>query len=88
MRYLDWTQREATQRDTEEPKFDVIDNLPKFQPVADFRSVQLLYFMTSRPLKASHIKIEVKKKVEAAKRYTFRHAGCLSAWLLHHMHTH
>ena len=40
-------------------------------------SVQLFYFMTSGPLKASHIKSGVKKKVEAAKRYTLRHAGCL-----------
>ena len=31
-------------------------------------SVQLVYFMISRPLKASDIKIGVKKKVEAAKR--------------------
>ena len=41
-------------------------------------SVQLFYFMTSCPLKASHIKTEVKKKVEAAKRYLrLRQAGCL-----------
>ena len=30
--------------------------------------------MTSSPLKASHIKTGVKKKVKAAKRYTLRHA--------------
>ena len=35
--------------------------------------------MTSRPLKASHIKTEVKKKLEAAKRYTLRQAGYLQA---------
>ena len=43
----------------------------------NFSSVQLFYFMTSGRLKASHIKTGVKKKVEAAKRYTLRHAGCL-----------
>ena len=33
--------------------------------------------MTSCPLKASYIKTGVKKKIEAVKRYTLRHAGCL-----------
>ena len=42
---------------------------------------QLAYFMTSRLLKASHIKREVKKKIEAAKRY-------VSALLLYRMHIH
>ena len=51
-------------------------------------SVQLFYFMTSRPLKASHIKTGVEKKVEEAKRYTLRHVGCLQGCftIFHHIH--
>ena len=48
-----------------------------------FSSVQLVCFMISSPLKASHIKTGVSKKVKAAKQYTLRHTGCL----LHHLHT-
>ena len=37
--------------------------------------------MISGALKTSHIKTGVKKKEEAAKRYTLRHAGCLHGCL-------
>ena len=43
-----------------------------------FSLVQLIYFMTSRPLKASHLKTAVKKKVQA-ERYTLRHADVCRA---------
>ena len=47
---------------------------------ASFGSVQLFYFVTSRPLKASYIKTGVKKKVEAAKQYMLSHAGYLHGY--------
>ena len=45
-------------------------SLLQLQEMVGGSSVQLFYFMTSSPLNPSHVKTEVKKKVEAAKRYT------------------